>query len=220
MKGRALPVITVCVSVCLHGGFLLLFPADIAGPPAQSRRGEEVFSLVNIAVIEPPAPEAAAPPPAVPAARPVPAQTLAENYTDEPEAAPEPAEAEPAAVEPALNEAGGAESVVIAGDSPARAAGDAALTAVYARRNYGYIQRRIRDRLVYPAAARKAGVQGVTEVTFTIHGDGRVSAASVKKSSGYAILDEAAIEAVLNAAPFPSPPAQARISIPVAFRLR
>ncbi|MDR0452661.1 MAG: TonB family protein, partial [Treponema sp.] len=103
---------------------------------------------------------------------------------------------------------------------PGRNAEAAALTAEYVKRNYNYIQRRIRDRLVYPPPARRAGIQGVTEVSFTIHEDGRVSAVTVRAGSGHEVLDEAAVAVIFAAAPFPAPPAAARIAIPISFRLR
>jgi protein TonB len=93
-------------------------------------------------------------------------------------------------------------------------------SAEYIKRNYNYLQRRIRDKLVYPASARKAGIQGVSEVTFTIHEDGKVSDVTIRKSSGHEVLDDAAIKTIVAAAPFPRPPAPARIAIPISFRLR
>jgi protein TonB len=64
------------------------------------------------------------------------------------------------------------------------------------------------------------GLQGVTEVAFTIRQDGTVSNLSVRLSSGEEVLDKAALEAVRAASPFRPPPAQARIVIPVVFKLR
>jgi protein TonB len=96
----------------------------------------------------------------------------------------------------------------------------AARTAEYAGRNYSYIQRRIGAKLVYPPQARRAGIQGVTELVFTIHEDGSVSGVKVRASSGHAILDEAAAAAVFAAAPFPKPNSQTRIAIPISFKLR
>jgi protein TonB len=94
-------------------------------------------------------------------------------------------------------------------------------TAAYVKKNFDYIQRRIRDRLVYPAGARRMGVQGKTEVIFTIHENGTVSAVTVRLSSGNELLDKAAVDAVYAAAPFrPPPPSQARLVVPVVFSLR
>jgi protein TonB len=181
------------------------------------------FSLVNIAVRE--EPEAAAPVPSPPkrAALPDPAPpeipvvsdtALAEHYLEQEESVGEPESREAAAVS--------AEHAVPAAapGNAATTAGNAALSADYVRRNYNYIQRRIRDRLVYPAPARRAGIQGVTEIAFTIHEDGRVSTVTIQKSSGHAVLDEAAVETILAAAPFPRPPAPARLAIPISFKLR
>jgi protein TonB len=100
------------------------------------------------------------------------------------------------------------------------AANHAALIAGYVQKNFNYIQRRIRDKLVYPPRAKRTGVQGSAEILFTIHLDGRVSGVSVAVSSGHDILDKAAIEALYAAAPFRPPPVQARIAVPITFRLR
>ena len=100
--------------------------------------------------------------------------------------------------------------------------GDAvdALTTAYVKRNYEYIQRRIRDKLVFPPQARRAGIQGNAEISFTIHEDGRVSDVTVSRSSGSELLDTAAVDASYAASPFRPPPAEARLAIPINFRLR
>jgi protein TonB len=98
---------------------------------------------------------------------------------------------------------------------------DAAEKNAYIKKNYGYIQRRIRDKLIYPSQARRAGMQGLAEVLFTIHLDGSVSGVSLYVSSGQAMLDQAALEAVYAAAPFkPPPPSVLKMVIPVSFKLR
>ena len=48
----------------------------------------------------------------------------------------------------------------------------------------------------YPAGAKARGEQGVTRIGFTVDGDGWVSSAKVVKSSGYAVLDEAALSTI------------------------
>lgn len=50
---------------------------------------------------------------------------------------------------------------------------------------------------VYPGAARRRGWQGVVTLELTCDRDGKVVAARVTASSGYEILDEAAVAAVL-----------------------
>jgi protein TonB len=73
---------------------------------------------------------------------------------------------------------------------------------------------------VYPSRARRAGIQGTAEIGFTVHRDGTVSAVTVLVSSGQESLDQAAVAAIHAAAPFPPPPVQVRLVIPLSFRLR
>lgn len=211
------------LSVCVHAGLLLTVSVRTAVEQAAKTDPGKPFSLVNIAVREEPEAATPVPPPPKRATLPDPAPpeipvvsdtALAEHYLEQDESAGEPENREAAAVS--------AEHAVPAAapGNAATTAGNAALSADYARRNYNYIQRRIRDRLVYPAPARRAGIQGVTEIAFTIHEDGRVSTVTIQKSSGYTVLDEAAVETILAAVPFPRPPAPARLAIPISFKLR
>jgi protein TonB len=104
---------------------------------------------------------------------------------------------------------------------PGKQEDEAALRNAYIKKNFTYIQRRIKEKLVYPFQAKRAGIQGLTEVVFTIHPDGSVSNVSVKVSSGQAILDQAAVDAIHTSAPFyPPPQVQVKIVYPVAFKLR
>jgi protein TonB len=96
----------------------------------------------------------------------------------------------------------------------------AALDRAYVRSNYEYIQRHIRENLVYPQQARQSGVQGVAELSFVIHTDGHVSNVRITVSSGSETLDASAVEAIYAAAPFRPPPRRSRLVMPVAFRLR
>jgi protein TonB len=214
------------ISLALHGAAFFLLSLYPGNPPAaEPERPGETLSLVNIALIEPAAPDPVPPtplppPPPVPPppAPEIPADLPAENYipTDEiPADAPLPFPAEtPAVITPAFQPA--ARAGPPSGGTP----DNAALTAAYVKRNYDYIQRRIRDRLAYPAQARRAGIQGTAELAFTIHEDGRVSDVKIVISSGSDLLDAAAVESIHAASPFKPPPTPARLSIPVAFRLR
>ena len=49
---------------------------------------------------------------------------------------------------------------------------------------------------VYPAIARVRGYEGIVLVSAEVLPDGRVGSMKIRKSSGYAILDQSAIEAV------------------------
>jgi periplasmic protein TonB len=89
--------------------------------------------------------------------------------------------------------------------------------------NYpGQVVTRLRRALRYPAAARRDRLTGEVHVSFTVAAGGGVSGISVVRSSGSPVLDQAAIETVQRAAPFPQIPQAAGrsswpFSVPLAF---
>ncbi|XPV76840.1 MAG: energy transducer TonB [Desulfovibrio sp.] len=58
----------------------------------------------------------------------------------------------------------------------------------------------------YPAAAKKDELQGEVVVRFDLDAKGKATAIMIYKSCGKACLDDAAIQAVRRAVPFPCPP--------------
>jgi len=184
---------------------MISFKTSQANDSGDGKEPERYISLFNISLLEPPQPEIK-PVLSAPEVLPntVSGEVLAENFIVIEES-------------PHLTEA---VSETANGIGAERSPEAAALTAEYVRRNYSYIQRRIGDKLVYPSQARRAGIQGITELGFTIHEDGNISGVMVRTSSGHAILDEAAAAAVFAAAPFPRPHSPARIAIPISFKLR
>ncbi|WP_041958917.1 energy transducer TonB [Sulfurospirillum arsenophilum] len=84
------------------------------------------------------------------------------------------------------------------------------------------VRHKIQESLHYPSMARKMGIEGEAVVQFLIHANGMVDASSIKiaKSSGKAVLDRNAVDAVLEAIPFELPPKEdLEIVIPVVFKL-
>jgi len=76
----------------------------------------------------------------------------------------------------------------------------------------------------YPPFSRQRNLEGLVTVEFLIGLDGFMSGLSVIRSSGFPSLDDAAILAVNNAAPFSAPPEkyfkqQVRVKVPIAFEL-
>lgn len=76
----------------------------------------------------------------------------------------------------------------------------------------------------YPPFSRQRNIEGMVTVAFLIGPDGFISGLKVVKSSGFPSLDEAAILAVNNAAPFSAPPEKyfkqaVRVKVPIAFEL-
>lgn len=62
----------------------------------------------------------------------------------------------------------------------------------------------INKRKMYPSMARKRRMEGNVHVSFTVGSSGQLSSLYLSKTSGYDILDKAAIETVRNSSPFPS----------------
>jgi len=82
----------------------------------------------------------------------------------------------------------------------------------------GLLRGRIERAKQYPPEARRQGMEGTTEVQFQIAGDGSVADVTVMKSSGFALLDQASVQTIRRAAPFPFIPGVIRLS--VSYRLR
>ena len=75
----------------------------------------------------------------------------------------------------------------------------------------------------YPEAARRDGVHGKVQLVFSMLRDGTVTDVRIESSSGYSVLDQAAIDTIRRAAPLPRIPAELpeRLDIlfPTAFDL-
>lgn len=73
----------------------------------------------------------------------------------------------------------------------------------------------------YPGLAERQGHEGAVKVGFTISADGSLQSVTVKSSSGFDELDEAALDAVRDAAPFdPLPSGTGRRQLPLSVTLR
>ena len=87
------------------------------------------------------------------------------------------------------------------------------------------IATRINSHLVFPPAARAHHQSGEVQTAFTFDRAGRLISSKVAESSGSAALDQAALETLKKAQPFPLPPAGMSgdaftFKIPVRFRFR
>lgn len=196
-------------SVVVHIAAGAALAINIKVNAAAAQMEASPISLVNIdeyEVFSPPAPAPTPKPPVEKEKKPEEAakpEELAENIVaveEEAEPAPETTPAEPH-------------------ESAAQAV-QAAQAAAYVKNNYLYIQRRIKNNLVYPAQAKRTGIQGAADISFVIQLDGQVHRATVHRTSGQEILDNAAIEAVYRSAPFRPPPHTLTIIIPITFTLR
>lgn len=69
----------------------------------------------------------------------------------------------------------------------------------------------------YPLLAKKRGLEGTVVTGFRINSKGLPEGITITKSSGYSLLDNAAKETIIKAAPLPS--MTGNIEIPITFRL-
>lgn len=72
------------------------------------------------------------------------------------------------------------------------------------------LRRRIQQTQHYPLSARIEGVEGHTHVEFVLRRDGTLESVEVVQSSGSSALDDAAVAAVKDAAPYPPLPENQR----------
>lgn len=73
-------------------------------------------------------------------------------------------------------------------------------------RFWAEVRSRIAKNQKYPLWARRNNMEGIVVVRFSLTREGRVQQAEVEKSSGHSILDQAALDAVLQGDPYPSAP--------------
>jgi protein TonB len=68
---------------------------------------------------------------------------------------------------------------------------------------------------------RPAGItaRGIATVRFTLDADGALLTVAIADSSGQPMLDQAALEAVTHAAPFPAPPVRVFGNGPFSFTI-
>jgi len=89
----------------------------------------------------------------------------------------------------------------------------------YLKENFSYIRDMIQKKVIYPKKARQMGWQGKVTVSFIIFADGFAKDITIIKTSGVEVLDSSAAVAVKDASPFPKPPCEAQIIIPLIYRL-
>jgi len=97
--------------------------------------------------------------------------------------------------------------------------GESSPFAYYSR----MVENIIASHIVYPAQAQEAREEGIVKIDLHLLSNGRLKEARVRESSGYSSLDEAALSAVRDVAPYPSFPSQItqkelRLSVPVVFK--
>lgn len=87
-------------------------------------------------------------------------------------------------------------------------------------RDFSFIREKVQRNTRYPRLARQMGLEGQVKVAFTVCHDGKVMDIKVMESSGVSMLDKCAIEAVKKTSPFPSQQLEAKVIIPIVYRLK
>lgn len=80
-------------------------------------------------------------------------------------------------------------------------------------------QRKLADQLYYPPEAIARGLEGEVRLLLTLAGDGAIREATVARSSGHTILDQAAIRAAYAMGRLPGAD-RSELILPVVFRLQ
>jgi protein TonB len=107
---------------------------------------------------------------------------------------------------------------------PPRAASNGQERAAAAPPHYvTQVMARLQAAQRFPEQARARGEEGRAVVRFSIRRDGALGEARLASSSGSSALDQAALETVRRAAPFPAPPVGAgaalTLTAPMSFRI-
>ncbi len=89
----------------------------------------------------------------------------------------------------------------------------------------GKVRQRIANAKYYPRIAKRRGMEGQPIIAFTLGRQGQLTKVALVKTSGYQLLDQAALKAVHQAAPYPVIPAELKIDtfqfkLPVSFILK
>jgi periplasmic protein TonB len=231
-------VLLACVlaSILLHAAVLFLSPGIHRGAPTSGPRILTATFAPRLALPEPaPAaeervnrpPEPRPEPPKREATPEVPRPVLARPGPS-PVAVPQPAavpvpSAPPAASTPSppAPAAAQAQVPVTAEGAPSSDAGDAGLMEQY---RVALIKEADRYKR-YPAQAIERGWQGRVEVRLVIGANTFIKSATVRTSSGYAVLDDLALDMVRKGKPLVQIPAALRgreftVDVPVIFSLR
>ena len=214
--------------------FQLIAPA-IAEPAAVAPPAAPDKPVVSKPVERKPPPQEKSPQPVEPVAPPAPVATISELPPPveelpavEPVTEPAPiikpqsvadevfppvenqlAETESKAIERPVNaitaRVGDIESEAVAGERQAR--------------TISHIRKQVLGTLSYPAVARRKGWSGRLLVGFVLCADGTVEDLEVVESSGYRILDRAALQAVAANVPFKGGYPRTEVRLPINFEL-
>jgi len=94
-----------------------------------------------------------------------------------------------------------------------------AMKQSYLKEHFAYIRDLVQRKLSYPTIARRMGWAGKVIISFIVCIDGHARDITIREGSGIELLDKNAVAAVRDAAPFPKPPVEAQLIIPIHYSL-
>lgn len=89
----------------------------------------------------------------------------------------------------------------------------------YSKEQFFYIRDLVQKKAMYPKIAQQRSWEGQVVISFVILADGMARDIKVVNSSGRDILDKSAVDAVRSASPFPRPPAELELKMPITYKL-
>lgn len=212
----------VCAALAVGTHALLLF-AIRPGTPAQPGVLADEPSAVEVSIVESasPTPPAAEPLPAPPPPLPPPPEPMPEPV---PEAVPEPTPV-PAVTRPTPSPARPRSDVpqTRVAASPRTATPSSGTVSSRGPTTSARPRYRSNPKPAYPPESRRAGQQGVVVIAVEVTSDGRAASVQLSRSSGFPLLDTAALQAVRRWTFEPARtggiPTASRVEVPVRFDL-
>ena len=200
------------VSLLVHGSFIALIMLLNAASNLERRPVAIDLGLLGPAV----RPGPSAPAPARPKPRPaVQPASVTQDAVPSPEVKQPEVEA-PAGPGNDVSETGSGSVPGVTGDVAAEQEG---LEQAYVNEYFTYIRDKIVKNLFFPPTARKMGWSGKVSVSFVICRDGRVEQVRIVQSTGFEVLDRNVVNAIKRASPFPRPPVEAELTLPIVYKL-
>ena len=202
----------MAVSLLVHGSFIAMI--TLLNAAASPERRPVAIDLGLLGPTARHGPSAPAP------ARPKPRQVVQPESVAQ-DAAPSLEEKRP---EVAAATASVSDSFVPGPDGVPASTGDVAAEQdgpqqAYVNEYFAYIRDRIVKNLFFPPAARRLGWSGKVSVSFVICRDGRVDQVRIVQSTGFDVLDRNVVAAIKRASPFPRPPVEAELTLPIVYKL-
>jgi len=238
---RLVPFLAISIAVHLVALFSLFHGVRIP-KPARLWTAEVLLSALpqpESERLQPANVPAAPKSPTAPQDRPRPRAKHKTEAPPEPRALPAPTEAEaqgvkqessaPEAAAPPLPDAGEGPPAPLQaarlGPGAATQAAQPDFDPTAVDRFWAEVRNRIAKNQTYPLWARRNNIEGVVVVRFSLTREGRVQKVELEKSSGHSVLDEAAVQAVLQGDPYPPAPegvssAQLVGKVPIRFSLQ